>query len=94
MATIAFVPTGNAEVAQVAVRDEVSVTVEQPLMVVPSEVKLTVPVGTGGPAGVTVALKVTDWPKVEGFGLEVNAVVVSVPVPVLTPCDRLPLLPS
>ena len=42
---------------------ELSATAPQPLMVVPSEVKSTVPLVTGdaGAPLVTVAVKVTDW---------------------------------
>lgn len=69
------VPFVSAVVVQAAVREEVSVTVEQPVMAVPFEVKATVPVGTGGPAGPTVAVKVTDWPSVDGFLLETTVVV-------------------
>ena len=35
--------------------------------------KVTMPVGVGGPP-VTVAVKVTDWPGVEGLGDEVSTV--------------------
>jgi hypothetical protein len=34
-------------------------------------VKVTVPVGVGPPEEVTVAVKVTDWPNVDGFSDEV-----------------------
>jgi hypothetical protein len=74
-------------------REEDKVTAEQPLIAVPFEVKLTVPVGVGGPAGETDALNVTGFPEVEGFGLEVTAVVVGVPLPDFTVCDKSPLLP-
>ena len=39
-----------------------------PIVVAPSR-KVTVPVGVP-PGPVTVAVKVTDWPKVEGFGVD------------------------
>jgi hypothetical protein len=55
------------EVVHVAVREEERATAEQPVMVVPFEVKPTVPVGMGGPAGATVAVNVTGCPEVEGF---------------------------
>jgi hypothetical protein len=45
-------------------------------MAVPLEVKLTVPVGSGGPEGPTLAVMVTDCPTVEGFGVLVTVVVV------------------
>jgi hypothetical protein len=62
-------------------------------MIVPFEVKATVPVGiaaaqerseecparlpaTDSASGVTVAVNVTAWPKVDGFRLEVTVVVV------------------
>jgi hypothetical protein len=47
-------------------------SVPEPICVAPSK-KFTVPPGVP-PDEVTVAVKVTDWPNVEGFGLEVNAV--------------------
>ena len=47
----------------------------QPEIAVPFEVKLTVPVGCGGPEGPTVAVMVTDCPAVEGFGELVTVVV-------------------
>src|SRR5205823_1060109 len=43
--------------------------------VLPSMVKVAVPVGVPDP-DVTVAVKVTDWPTVDGFWLDVSAVVV------------------
>jgi hypothetical protein len=61
----------------------------QPVMAIPSEVKPTVPVGAGGPAGAIVAVNVTDSPEVEGLRLEVTVVVV-----VPTTCVRVPLLPA
>ena len=44
-------------------------------MAVPFDVKPTVPVGAGGPAGPTVAVIVTCCPKVEGLGELVTVVV-------------------
>src|SRR5439155_13769196 len=41
-----------------------------------SRKKLTVPLVTGTPPLVTVAVKVTVWPVVAGFGEEVNVVTV------------------
>ena len=40
--------------------------------------KMTVPVGVPlpGAVGLTVAVKVTDWPKTEGFADETTVVVV------------------
>jgi hypothetical protein len=52
-------------------------------------VNATPPVGTGGPAGPTVAVNVTDWP-VDGFLLE-TAVVVGAAQ--FTVCVTVPLLP-
>jgi hypothetical protein len=53
---------------QTAVSEEVSGTAVQPEIAVAFEVKLTVPVGAGGPAGLTVAVMVTTSPNVEGLG--------------------------
>lgn len=57
--------------------------------VAPSE-KVTVPTGTPPPE-VVVEVKVTDWPKIEGFGDELAVVVVGV-FPLWTTCTALPLL--
>ena len=40
------------------------------------EAKTTEPLVTGEPPDVTVEVKVTDWPNVEGLGVDVSAVVV------------------
>jgi hypothetical protein len=69
------VPTVSDSVVHAAVRDALSGTAEHPVMVVPLEVNATVPVGSGGPTGVTVAVKVTGWPSVDGFLLETTVVV-------------------
>jgi hypothetical protein len=53
-----------------------------PIAVAPSR-KVTVPVGVP-PGPVTVAVKVTDWPKVDGFGEAVRAAVL---VALLTTCE-------
>ena len=68
-------PTANAEVVHTAVRDELSITAVQPEIATAFEVKLTVPVGVGGPAGPTVAVMVTNSPDVEGLGESVTVVV-------------------
>lgn len=74
---MASVPTGKAEVAHWA-EAEASVTDEHPVMEAPFEVNATVPVGPVGEVPpLTVAVKVTDWPTVEGFTLEASAVVVA-----------------
>jgi hypothetical protein len=56
----------------------------QPLIAVPFEVKLTVPVGAGGPDGLTVAVIVTCCPKAEGFGALVTEVML---LRGITTCD-------
>jgi len=55
--------------------------------VVAPSVNLTVPVGTPEPE-VTVAVNVTDWPKVDGFGADVTPVLVAI----RTICAVVPLL--
>jgi hypothetical protein len=85
------VPTGKTDVVQVAVREAERVTAEHPEMAVPFDVKPTVPVGVGGPAGATVAVNVTDSPEVDGFALDVTVVV---EVAWLTTCVSVPLLPA
>lgn len=65
-------------------------------MVVPLEVNVTLPVGTGGPAGATVAVNVTDSPFVEGFLLDTTVVVDAALLTVMevVPCDAASLAPS
>ena len=72
---MASVPTARAEVIHPAVSDEASGTSVQPGIAVPSEVKLTLPVGAGGPAGPTVAVMLTSSPTIEGLGELVTEVV-------------------
>jgi hypothetical protein len=50
-------------------------------MPLPFAVNCTVPVGAGEFTGVTVAVNVTVWPKIDGFTLELKAKVVVVPDP-------------
>jgi hypothetical protein len=73
VATMASVPTGNAEVVHCAAPEE-SGTAEQPLIELPFELNPTVPVGEFPP--LTVAVKVTLCPEVEGFRLDLTVVVV------------------
>ena len=68
---IECVPTAKAEVVNVATPP---LTAPEPIKVMPLE-NFTVPVGAPD-AAVTVAVKVTSSPYVEGFGEEVIAVVV------------------
>ena len=90
------VPLAKVLVVHAAVRNAVTVTAEQPVMVVPLEVNATVPVGTGGPAGPIVAAKVTAVPKVDGFLLEVSVVVEAALVTVteVVPLETASLAPS
>ena len=79
------VPTTSAVVAHAAVRAlpaPVSATAEQPAIDVPPSVKFTVPVGA---APVTVAVKVTLAPTVDGFNELTCVVVVAF---LLTTCDK------
>jgi hypothetical protein len=85
------IPLAKLLVVHPAVRDAVTVTAEQPVMVVPLEVNATVPVGTGGPVGPIVAVKVTAVPNVDGFLLEANVVVEG---SAFTVCVTVPLLPA
>ena len=68
MALITWLPMERAEVESVALPE---LRVTAPSEADPSE-KVTVPVAA---VGETVAVKVTDWPKVEGLTLEVRLVV-------------------
>ena len=75
-----WVPTASADVVNVAC-PKASMATGAPRSVPPS-VNVTVPVVAGPPfAGplvmVTVAVNVTVWPKVEGFGDDVSVVALS-----------------
>src|SRR2546425_965680 len=72
-----WLPIESAAVEQVAVFP-VSGCASQPVMVVPPSVKLTPPVGAPAPGDVTltVAVKVTNSPVVDGFEFELSEVVV------------------
>jgi hypothetical protein len=74
---------------QTAIDDD-SGTAVQPGISVPFEVKLTVPVGIGGPEGLTLAVRVTSCPTSEGFGVPVTTVVVK---PVRLKMEPSPVLP-
>jgi hypothetical protein len=67
-------PTASVEVVSVALPDDNSTA---PSVAAPSK-KVTVPVGVPDPGGtgLTVAVKVTDWPKTVGFADEATDVVV------------------
>ena len=76
-----FTPTASAELAQAAVRvlpEPVSATDEQPDSELPLAVKATVPVGA---VPVTLAVKLTLWPCVDGLTELASAVVVGVSEP-------------
>jgi len=66
-------PGFRIEVVKVATPLALSVPVPMPSG---PHLKLTVPVGATGPEVVTVAVKVMDWPWVEGLRLEVRVMVV------------------
>ncbi len=63
----------------------------QPVIELAPSLKLTLPVGVPAPGAtaVTVAVKVTDWPKTDGFWLEVSAVAV---LAWLTTCESTELV--
>ena len=69
-----FAPTGRLLVANVAIPEEF--TVPFPSSVTPFR-KFTLPSGDPVGIGLTVAVNVTDCPKVAGFTDEVSAVVVT-----------------
>src|SRR5207245_4070413 len=81
-AVIESLPTASKVVVQVAVSGKpwLSAWVPQPEIVVPLDLKLTVPVAVPEPGEftVTVAVKVTDAPKADGFDPLVSATVVVV----------------
>jgi hypothetical protein len=72
VALIDKVPLGKVEVVTVATPDAFNVAV--PMDAVPL-LKVTLPVGMPLPE-VTVAVNVTDWWNVEGFGVDTTEVVV------------------
>ena len=84
-----WLPTANAEVVNVATA---ALSVPVPMGLPPSR-NVTVPVGVPAPGatGETVAVKVTDWPKTDGFADEVTAVVVSALVIVTSAIEVLPV---
>lgn len=65
-------PTLSAAVLKLAWPELLSAAL--PIATAPS-MNVTVPVGVPA-AAVTVAVKVTDWPQVDGFNEDVNVVVV------------------
>jgi len=71
------VPTESAASAVVAMPLPFKVTAEPKLT--PSTLNCTLPVGVAvlGDTSLTVAVKVTDWPKTDGLPEEVTAVVVA-----------------
>ncbi len=75
---------------QVATPEPLSATPPQPVIVLPPSEKATVPARLG--PGVTVAVKVTLWPTVEGLP-EVLTVVVVEPCAALTVWLTVPVLP-
>jgi hypothetical protein len=79
VAVIECVATESSDVLNVALVTPAFVdSVPVPKVVVPS-LKVTVPVGfpLPGATALTVAVKVTDWPKTDGLAEEVTVVVVS-----------------
>lgn len=76
-------PEPRAEVVNVVVAELTTPSQRQPRVPVPRVVlpslKVTVPVGVLAPDVVTVAVKVTESPKFEGFKLDTTAVVVEAP---------------
>jgi len=70
-------PTASAEVESVATPEPFKATAAP--IAVPLLLNVTVPVGVPATAEVTVAVSVTVWPKTEGFGWAVSAVVLVAP---------------
>jgi hypothetical protein len=70
-----WVPTDNPVVETVATPELFKVPVP---MVAEPFLNVTVPVAVAPEAGVTFAVKLTDFPSVEGFSDEVSVVVVAI----------------
>lgn len=87
-AVMVLEPTASADVLKAA-WPELSTATFEASTVLPS-VNVTVPTGTP-PVELTVAVKVTDWPKTDGLGEELTVVVVGV-APAWTTCTVVPLL--
>ena len=87
--------TVSVEILQVATPLALTATALQPDIVVPSALNVTLPSLLGlpepGPVPVTVAVKVTDWPKVEGVPEVATAVDVGRLLTVWPP-DSVPVL--
>jgi hypothetical protein len=79
VAEIVLVPADRALVVHCAVPPADSETALHPEIVVLFALNATVPVGAGEFTGVTLAVKVTGCPYVDGFALEDRARVVAVP---------------
>src|ERR1017187_10551812 len=84
-----WLPTPSAVVLNDAWPEPFTVTLDA--QIVAPSVKVTVPTGTP-PLEVVVEVKVTDWPKTEGFGEDVAAVAVAVALPFTTCGAAFPLL--
>ena len=78
VAVIGWLPAVRVLVVRVAVPSPAS-GMGEPRADPPSR-NWTAPVVTGAPSDVTVAVIVTDWPTVDGFGAEVSVVVVGLVV--------------
>jgi hypothetical protein len=78
LAVIEWAPTDRLAVLAVHVKGAAAGNVQLPIVAVPSR-NVTVPVGVPVPGGVTVAVKVTDWPKTDGLADDVSVVAVVAP---------------
>ena len=95
-AVMEWLPADKPDVVKVVVAESGTPLHRQPrnpdpIVVLPS-LKFTVPVGVKVPVAVTVAVKVTESPKLEGFSLDVTAVVVDGSVTEAQLASRFPTL--
>ena len=93
-AVIVWTPGISDDIAHCVLPD-ISAMPVHPAMSVPPSLKVTVPVGAlGNSLSLTVAVKVTDCPKTEGFSEDITFVVVAgtnsyAPISQCGPCGRI-----
>lgn len=82
------VPIDNDGVVHVATSTEDNGTTPHSFISEPLERNSTFPVGNGGPPGVIDAVRVTIWPAVDDFVLEVTVVFDGIRMQLKPPCAQ------